>query len=332
MYVRRQIAPSIIWHFAWRSLCVFTFISILAVFLYSNLHLHIVSIPFLPVATVGTAVAFYAGFKNNASYERLWEARKIWAEIEHLSRFATMIVLKSSFANAAGSPLKRNFVYTQIAWANALRWHLRRVPTFYGDKTESLDQVLLLKKHNGDQPQPDDIMTSLLPIMSQAEAETILTARNLPTAVLFKQLSNLENLRADGLPEADYIKLLDVLGNCSQQQAAAERLNSFPFPRQYAHFSAVFVNIFVVLLPFSLITELKNAGVNIWLTIPFSVLVSWVFYTMERVGDTSENPFENALNDVPLSSICKEMEIDLKTMLGEADLPLALVPQHYVMM
>ncbi len=94
----------------------------------------------------------------------------------------------------------------------------------------------------------------------------------------------------------------------------------------------MFVKIFVVLLPFSLLNELKTAGVNLWLTVPFSVLISWVFFTMERVGDTSENPFENALNDVPMSSICRGIEIDLKSMLGEKDLPPSLEPQQYVIL
>jgi putative membrane protein len=330
MYVRRAISPRIIWHFAWKSLCFFTIISCIAVLGYTELKLKFVSIPFLPVATVGTAVAFYAGFKNNASYERLWEARKIWAEIEHLCRYATMIVLKSLEPGVSVSPTKTQFVYGLIAWANALRGQLRLIPTFYGEHTGGLDQVQLLKNHSGLLSFKEDMIKSMLPICSESEAIELLDKPNLPVAVLFKQMSVLAALRSDDLSETDYEKLLDLLSACSQQQSAAERLNSFPFPRQYAHFSSVFVKIFVVLLPFSLLGELKTAGVNLWLTVPFSVLVSWVFYTMERVGDTSENPFENALNDIPLSTICRDIEIDLKSMLGEKDLPPALEPQNYV--
>ena len=45
-----------------------------------------VNIPWLPVSVVGTAVAFYVGFKNNQAYDRLWEARKIWGGIVNDSR------------------------------------------------------------------------------------------------------------------------------------------------------------------------------------------------------------------------------------------------------
>jgi putative membrane protein len=94
----------------------------------------------------------------------------------------------------------------------------------------------------------------------------------------------------------------------------------------------LFVNIFILLLPFSLLSELKSDPKNIWLVVPFSILISWVFFTMEKVGDSSENPFENGINDVPLSSICRDIEIQLKSALGERDLPESLPANDFVLM
>lgn len=56
----------------------------------------------------------------------------------------------------------------------------------------------------------------------------------------------------------------------------------------------------------------------IWLSIPFYVAVSWVFHTMERIGRTGENPFEGSANDVPISTIARGIEIDLRQNLGES--------------
>jgi putative membrane protein len=64
----------------------------------------------------------------------------------------------------------------------------------------------------------------------------------------------------------------------------------------------------------------------IWLTIPFSVLISWIYITMETVGDSSEDPFENFINDVPMTALCKTIEIDLREMLDETDLPDGIKP------
>ena len=51
-----------------------------------------INIPWLPVSVVGTAVAFYVGFKNNQAYDRMWEARKIWGGIVNDSRTWGMMV------------------------------------------------------------------------------------------------------------------------------------------------------------------------------------------------------------------------------------------------
>ena len=57
----------------------------------------------------------------------------------------------------------------------------------------------------------------------------------------------------------------------------------------------------------------------IWFSIPFYVVVAWVFHTMERIGRTGENPFEGTANDVPISTIARGIEIDLRQNLGEAE-------------
>jgi len=63
-----------------------------------------------------------------------------------------------------------------------------------------------------------------------------------------------------------------------------------------------------------------------WLVFPFSVLVSWVFILMEMIGEYSENPFEGLYNDVPISSMARSIEIDIRQMLDETDLPKPLEP------
>lgn len=69
-----------------------------------------------------------------------------------------------------------------------------------------------------------------------------------------------------------------------------------------------------------------------WLTIPFTMLIAWIFKTMEKVGDTSENPFERNLNDIPMSAICRNIEIDLREMLGEDNLPEPLAAVDNILM
>jgi putative membrane protein len=70
----------------------------------------------------------------------------------------------------------------------------------------------------------------------------------------------------------------------------------------------------------------------VWLTIPFCVLISWIFNTMEVVGDSSENPFENGINDVPITAICRNIEIDLLQMLEGETIPQAVQAEHNILL
>lgn len=86
--------------------------------------------------------------------------------------------------------------------------------------------------------------------------------------------------------------------------------------------SHYFVAIFVFLLPFSMIPELMGIGNwGVWLAVPITALIGWVYVMMEIVGDYSENPFQGLMNDIPMMSLCRTIEIDLREMLNETDLP-----------
>jgi len=155
---------------------------------------------------------------------------------------------------------------------------------------------------------------------------------NKATYLLVEQSAQLTDLKRKGLlTEFEHSDLEKMIQAFYDYQGAAERIKTFPFPRQYGYFSQVFVSIFIFLLPFGLVSVIADNS-SVWLTIPASLLISWIFQTMGDVGDSSENPFENGLNDVPLTAICRVIEIDLKEMLGEDDIPEKLKPINHVLM
>ncbi len=95
----------------------------------------------------------------------------------------------------------------------------------------------------------------------------------------------------------------------------------------------MFVRLFNGLVPFGMLGEFAKLGEGfVWLTIPFSALAAWVFMMMERIGESSENPFEGSANDVPITAMTRTIEIDLREMLGEQDIPKPLQPQNNILM
>ena len=87
------------------------------------------------------------------------------------------------------------------------------------------------------------------------------------------------------------------------------------------------------MLPLGMVSEFDKLGnYGAWVSIPFTVLVGWVYLMMELIGDYSENPFEGLGNDIPMLSLCRTIEIDLREMLGETELPPPIKPQNGVLM
>jgi len=316
MYIRNNLRWRVIWKYAWHGVVVFTLYSTLICLLYSVFGFRWLSIPWQPVSTLGIAVSFYIGFKNNGSYDRFWEGRQLWGGIVNYSRtwsiqaleYVTSVVdapdVDAPAASRAELSLRhRRLVYRQIAWCNAVRLNLRR--------------------------QNDQWEEHVAPFLDPTESVEMRRKQNPPAHLLRQQAADLRILREERglLNDFQHVNMMMTLEQLFNLQGGCERIKNTPFPRQYAFFSYMFVWLFAALLPLGLIVEFEKLGpYHLWLTVPFSVLVSWVFNTIEIVGHTSENPFENEMNDVPMTAICRTIEIDLREMLGETALPPKLAP------
>jgi ion channel-forming bestrophin family protein len=338
MLTNRIINPKMIIQFAWRLQAVCFVISGLVFVAHDFLLIKSIAIPFLPVATIGTAVAFYVGFKNNSAYDRLWEARRIWGSITNASRMWGAMVA-DVVASRATSPeeataVKKELMYRHIAWLNMLRLQLRRKPVFHESWYVSSPKLQVVRDVFGDEKfedQANDVMTKFLNATERKELER---KPNVASALMKRQNEELIHLKNKGwLDEFEHSDMGKLVLEFYNQQGASERIKSFPFPRQYASFSTVFVFIFITLLPFSLIGELAklNADIN-WMVIPFTMLIAWVFAVMEQIGDASENPFDNGINDIPMTAICRNIEIELREMLGEKELPARIEPVKGILM
>jgi putative membrane protein len=333
MYTARKIKAGIIFSFAWRSLLFdFTYCSILCCI---NFLLAIpIGISFVPIGLIGTAVAFYVGFKNNSSYERLWEARRIWGALVNASRTWGAFVMAyvkapAAGSHAAGAKDQTELLHRHIAYINALRIQLRQKSIWNNSNTVA--HSVVKDVHNYDQ---SPLHQNLLTFLGEDEVNYFTSKKNPATHIMKAQAMHLDRLFADrAITERSYVQLMNLVQEFYAQQGAAERIKNFPFPRQYAYFSKIFVLLFKFILPFGLIYEFSKLGGGlVWLAIPCYMTIAWVFNTMEVVGDTSENPFENAINDIPMTAICRTIEIDLREMLEEKDIPEPVQAINHILM
>lgn len=150
-------------------------------------------------------------------------------------------------------------------------------------------------------------------------------------ALKSEQLKELR--KSDKIGNLEYVEIVNVLGNLYEQQGKCERIKNFPYPRHFATITMFFVWLFVGLLPFGMLNEFVKLGDSyVWYTIPFSVFVGWIFTTMDRVGEATENPFKGGANDIPMASMSRTIEIDLREMIGEPELPQTIKAVNKILM
>ena len=334
MYTARNLSFSFIIRFAWKPLLTFFIYSTILTCLYEFAGFTFIAIPFAPIGLVGTAVAFYVGFKNNSSYERLWEARKIWGALVNLSRTFAVFALdylqvSDEIDFDALKEHKRIIVYRHIAYINSLRIELRSRKVWENSNDPFYN---IVKEHTHFHHQ--DHLEEIKQFLHDDEAEILYNKSNTSTHILRKQSEHILHLQQSGcIDTLKQIEMGNLIKDLYDQQGACERIKNYPFPRQYAFFSELFVWILAIILPFGLIGELEKLGLAfVWLTIPLSVIISWIFNVMEIVGDRSENPFEKGINDIPMTAICRNIEIDLRELLGEKEIPKRVLPVKNIIM
>jgi ion channel-forming bestrophin family protein len=298
------------------------------VILYDYFSIKWLSIPWLPIALIGTAVAFIVGFKNNATYSRLWEARQIWGAIVNGSRTWAIMALdfvtnKYTLSPIAESELKQihqRLIYRHIAWITALRYELRQ-PRKWENQNKVYNREYM--KYYTIPEHAEGLDVALKRLMPEDEVAAVIGKQNPAAHIIALQSADLRKLNNDGLlDDFRHMEMENMLKDFYEQQGKSERIKNFPYPRQFATLNLYFVRLFILLVPFGMLKEFENIGEQfIWLTVPFSAMVCWVFHTMEKIGESTENPFEGTANDVPISALGRTIEIDLREMLGETELP-----------
>lgn len=267
-----------------------------------------ISFPFSIAAILGSALAIFIAFRNNSSYSRWWEARTLWGGIINSSRVLARLIITFTDSHAhqqnydknRSEQFKKEMIYKVIAWVHALRLHLRK----------------------------QDNWQELTPFLSEQEFIELQKSQNKPNFIHLISGKKIYEAMANGtLAGFDSFQIEGQLLALANYQGGCERIKNTPLLRQYDFFTRVFLYTFMLLLPFSLIGDFTKMNID-YLMIPVSIIISFVFAIIGKVGEVNEDPFENRITDVPLTAMCNTIERDLREMLGETDLPKKLEPEN----
>jgi putative membrane protein len=253
------------------------------------LHWRWLAVPDLPVALYGSAIGVILGFRNNSCYSRWWEGRMLWGAIVNNSRSwarqVTTVMRPGTDAEATElKAMQHRLVYHQIAFVHALRQQLRRLSPW----------------------------EELRPFLSEADLNALRDQQNVPLALQQQMGTMLRECQGRGWVDLAQWRALDAtLDDLTDAQGGTERIKSTPMPKQYDYFPQLFVHMYCLVLPLAMVSSL------LWLTPLGSTLVGFIFLALDKIGRDLENPFDNSVYDVPITSICKTIEGNLQQMLGE---------------
>lgn len=332
MHAGRRFKLKEVVYWTRRDIYLFIWFALIPTSLYFFFNIKWLVIPWVAIALVGTATAFIIGFKNTQTYNRLWEARQIWGSIINTSRSWGIFVKDMIKTDEKET---QTLVYRHLAWLTALRYQLRE-PRVWENMTlkSNIEYSSFYKVPEKQIP----LEQALKDFLNEKDLQLILSKRNRATQIIALQSAHLKQLKEQGkLSELNFIELEQLLVTLYEHQGKSERIKNFPYPRQFATVNQMFIRLFVSILPFGILHEFGKLSELfgawfVWLTVPCSVVVAFVFHLMERIGESTENPFEGGANDVPITNICRTIEIDLKEMLNEENIPAPTTPENNILM
>ncbi|QJD98219.1 hypothetical protein HH214_21230 [Mucilaginibacter robiniae] len=242
-----------------------------------------------PFTLFGIALALFLGFRNNASYDRFWEARKLWGALLNDTRsLVRQSITLTSYS--AQSEEVISFVRYLTALVYALKHQLRNT-----DASADLQQRLpqeLAARINATLYKPIMILKELGCWIKEAKLQGKMDS--------IQQTAMDENLN----------KLSDIIGGC-------ERLASTPIPYTYSILLHRTVYLYCLMLPFGFVDSLG------WFTPLVVVFIAYTFVALEAIADEIEDPFGTEANDLALNAMSISIETTLLEMVEQ---PLPLQP------
>lgn len=250
-----------------------------------------------PFILIGLAISIFLGFRNSASYDRFWEGRKLWGQL--LIDARTLAQQWLNLPNTADPVRSRRAIHLLIAFGHALRHHLR----------------------------DSDPRADLAPLLSPEELNAVLASGHRPNLLLNLMHRELgEAVRRGEISHQLALAFLERIASLAGVLAGCERIRLTPLPFAYTLLLHRTAYLYCFLMPFGLIDTVGAAT-------PLVVaIISYTFFGLDALGEEIEEPFGTLVNDLPLTAMCRMLEINLREALGETDLPTMIEPENFTLL
>ncbi|WP_273456587.1 bestrophin family protein [Nevskia ramosa] len=287
MILRDSIPLQRLWPRTYKRLLVLVAFDCAVAALYVFGDWHWLSLDALPLGTLGSALTIFLAFRANAAYGRWWEARQLWGQLVNTSRALSrqaLTALDVDDSKPQQAALRNDIVVHQIAFVHALRCHLRKQNPF----------------------------PELAGVLGRAQTDALRGYGNVPNALTLRMAEQLQQARELGMLDSLRWSALDTsLTTLANIQGSCERIKNTPLPRQFSSLPRVLVDAYCWLVPLALVS-----GLGIFTPVA-SALISFTLIAIDTASGAIEDPFENTVNDTPMTALSRGIELTLREMLDQ---------------
>lgn len=257
-------------------------------------------IPFQLPTILGTAISLLLAFNVNQSYDRWWEARKVWGAIVNDSRSLVLQLLAFSKEKEEVFDKVRQMALRQIVWCYSLGQSLRGQPAL-------------------SQEQED--------LLSEEDLAFVRQQNNKPYGLLMLHSQDLRMLyQAEALNPYQQVQIDNTITRLCDSMGKAERINNTVFPVTYRIFIHFFIYLFLIILSLALV---ETIGIYEILILP---LIASTFFLIEKTARHMQDPFRNKPTDTSVTAIARTIEINIRQILKEPQVPKPLAPETFYLM
>lgn len=298
MLVDKRVPLKYLFHKVKYELFITFIIGIIIHFLTEEFYTYLPEMPLTIATFLGTAISVLLSFKMSQSYDRWWEARKIWGAIVNDSR-SLVLQLQAFLKNDYKDEIVKKIAYRQIAWCYSLGQSLRGLPPL-----ENCGELL-----------------------SDEDRNKLDIIKNKPLGILQLNVSDISTMRQQqSLSEFEHVQLNTTCVRFSDSMGAAERINSTVFPTTYRMFLHFTIYLFIAILSIGL------KGVMLVYEIPLLLLIATVFFMLEKTAYHLQDPFKNRPSDISVTAIARTIEINLRQLIKEEDVPEPITKDEFYIM
>lgn len=251
-----------------------------AVMVYLNIHFFHLNTknPTVMHSILGFVLSMLLVFRTNSAYDRWWEGRRIWGSIVNNSR---NLSLKLSVL-VTGEKDRRELKNLIVNYVFAAKNHLR-----------------------GQYKQDEFIPMENIRLADFADAS------HKPNVIAKALYAKIYSLHQDKTISPEHLWVLNnELASFTDNVGGCERIKNTPIPYSYNIFLKKMIFLYIITLPIFFASEFA------YTTVPITIIVLYVFASIELIAEEIEDPFGEDDNDLPLDDICERIKNNLNDILN----------------